>query len=1687
MANYAHNIPSDLYGNYHQQRIDDEQSAWEEELARRVAEMEMARMAEEQRVEAARNEAEQTRLAAGLNKEPFSGYTVQAQQGLTALDRLDMEEGQRYGAPQPAAAETSLGSLPSAAETRFERTQPPAGELSSPSFDRWQAQQAAPDQPTAPLPEEEAIARATEETFQQIVDLPREDYRLDQQAVSDWLASPRPSPQELAPERYFNPTPTTGSPSSYAGPISEQRAAELGRMPEDVLGRVARYGELTAQPVEALQQAAEFIPGVRDAWGEGTRTQTPWQTGETVGPFPLPSSLTMRDVVSGGLNAYAPDPLFGAPVSGPAFRSVGAAATRAEQAATRAAFPAARAAAEMPAEVAQWLGRSTPAPQQAAVPMGAGGFQPSQVQRPIWDMSYEDIAAARHRVAAEEKNGAVMALGEEGARRYNAAERTVNSSSFVSPERMEAAERTIQQLEAGLTPEQERLLFGLRPSGHGPPRITDDFSASELRSIESAMGGLDWESPAALGASLRWAITKVRPGTRPEDMSLTELGAYMQLRHAAEQASAMGWDSAEISRLAVQGAGSRFNDEDARFMLDAFLKPPGSDPKQRLLSAGIPTPDLAGAVTGSLAAQAGMDENTPLEERLAGSMMGAAGGAAGGRLLRNAIGPGGLGLGSGGLNPDQAARGDELLRNAARMWERPPAVPPAHGNPAYMAIQKHFTDEFADVNRVGQRAEDVLTLYRGLGGAVDQRWDDQAREILQSTHDIRGDYNSYIKFQRDLEVANLPTSKTPRKAGGGIEMAVGDTEGLRELRETLGEHTFADVMSHIKYEQLDQILGATKTGRLASAGVENASDPAVALARLRETVGEETWARMEQADALRMDAVRQMRDELRDAGFFTQEQVDFFNQYHPHYNPVRQMEIAEQLSTMSTPRNKAAYTNTLRRLSATGHAADTEEPTVSFAKFLAEGQRKLFQQRVVDGILESAAGNPEYAREVVRVPNVRLRTGPVTGPKALANAAADLDIAAGTVATNRSPWEMPGMIPHWEDGKLVLYRVPEAVEKVVKNLDGDKLLVTDHIFRAMNAPFRAVFTTHNPAFIARNIAVDFVTSKFERGWEGVRRIPQGWGEIARDGPQMQELRRIGGDYATFTQGYPEGPMGVLQGMRSSNPRDVKKANDAMMRQITRSGGYVIRHPKELFNLYSKGELAKAFGKDVVMGGAAAGVPAVVLPEDDPRRNALIAAGLVGGPLYRRAVPRLAQITEAAAHLSAYQGALARGAGPESAAAIGRRTPVDFARSGETMRHLSSVFLFLNPAVQGGLVPFRTLRDTPSSRYRAAALAATMISAYAYNQSIDPGAWDAINQDEKDTFFVVLLPGSEKAPDGNGYSKINRISVPLRELGMFTAPLVRTLDAMRGVESFDPVKDVLDMTRNFTPGISGANVPFVPQFIRPVGEQVLGKDFYTGRDITPKSLAVQPKEMQEKRPDEVAMGKYGSATSALWTSPATRQLGEQLNLSPIQMEQLAHSVGGGVARTAEGYADFLVGRPGSRPPVIGEVARGLNPQSGGRTDEDRYDKADEQYTEGIALSMDRLRANEEYQKATPERKRQMERVVNEEQRTVARMTAEIESQRRDLGLPNRYSGINDPHREAQIARIVERGNAREDDPRNNPALSADEYRIWERYRAPRTKRDYDMRNPAYLRELERMQQRNRDLRGDVRRNEPAGVR
>lgn len=445
---------------------------------------------------------------------------------------------------------------------------------------------------------------------------------------------------------------------------------------------------------------------------------------------------------------------------------------------------------------------------------GVSGFQKQPTQeaavaptvvemptKPLWEMSQDELDAAHETASVEDKNLLARLFGDDGAKRYRSLEVKANSTTRPFSE-TDAAQKELDQLVGTLTKTEQDQLYGVH--GEGPPTV------EEIRDFQRALGHLDTDSAAHLGASLRWAITRIGDATDPATMTHEQRLAYAQLREGARISQEQGFDPAEVTQAAIKGAAGRFADpEDAAFMLRRFINeaPAAAAVRAKVLPA-------------------------PAEEAALPSDIGKTGAA---RTQRAG-----------------QALAEGVKAGAARVQARAEAKPATYAGPERRVDegQRKAIEEITDPEEMRQEAlrfrKEARTDQRS-GLQNDKAWEETPRKAHVAIADVDG--LGYINDMYGHAAGNAlveATGETMRKAGlgddafrtGGDEFSL-HSDDASDLRERLDLARQIQENTVVSYTGTDGKEHAF-TGLSLSFGI--GADEGAADAKLYEDKAERTAA-----------------------------------------------------------------------------------------------------------------------------------------------------------------------------------------------------------------------------------------------------------------------------------------------------------------------------------------------------------------------------------------------------------------------------------------------------------------------------------------------------------------------------------------------------------------------------------------------------------------------------------------------------------------------------------------------------------------------------------------------------------------------------------------------------------------------------------------------------------------------------
>jgi len=213
---------------------------------------------------------------------------------------------------------------------------------------------------------------------------------------------------------------------------------------------------------------------------------------------------------------------------------------------------------------------------------------------------------------------------------------------------------------------------------------------------------------------------------------------------------------------------------------------------------------------------------------------------------------------------------------------------------------------------------------------------------------------------------------------------------------------------------------------------------------------------------------------------------------------------------------------------------------------------------------------------------------------------------------------------------------------------------------------------------------------------------------------------------------------------------------------------------------------------------------------------------------------------------------------------------NFSRHGKMAKVLNQIIPFYNAAIQGPDKIVRTFKERPFATTVKAIAALTIPAIWAWWDSKDEDWYKNMPVYERVNYLHFKIPGTDK---------IIRIPVPF-ELGhIFMSAPVAALDAQYR-------KDPKIVTEMFEESLKQADPFDWPAAVRPVIDILKNEDF-AGRPIVSKAS-------EYKLPED----QYGNYTTDLM-----KIIGQQLKVSPAQLEHIVNGYSGGLYQRVSKTVDL----------------------------------------------------------------------------------------------------------------------------------------------------------------------------------------
>jgi len=791
-----------------------------------------------------------------------------------------------------------------------------------------------------------------------------------------------------------------------------------------------------------------------------------------------------------------------------------------------------------------------------------------------------------------------------------------------------------------------------------------------------------------------------------------------------------------------------------------------------------------------------------------------------------------------------------------------------------------------------------FSLGSGMESAADTAWhigrDDVLRALGNNIDDINGNNVSTTAVDtmaallhhvdvvamtnvdlagtqlRRLDVDEMiRLGKGESRAGPG-GMSVNQMQrAIRELRQQLG-----DTAEHASKKAAHEANERTKWAAAAARGESYTQVPYTKAAFERV---------MDGVEAL-VGHYKGIREMYVESGIMSRELSDKLENIFPYYNPVKYVEgeLRTHIDTFGSQRaiSIGMDESTWKELGQKGlnpEAPVFQRPMQAMASATREAYRNIYYNNMAVSLINKAMWDeslpPGLVRKVVTLdPGQKLRNFEISSK-------VQRDTIKGYgIKTKRVSRRVNGVHEIWE--------IPEVEANLLESMTQVDYNLAMRILRMANRPFRMMFTSHNPVFMAANFLHDMMVVMMNEGVMPkalVGSLYRNLLDIHGRDEIMNAMKRYGADVGGYTG----------------------RTSDEIARESSKRAARLESGMTE-FTTYEK--FAKWAGSPLhflnYLSSAIEMAPRRatfknVLDREQARR----AAG--EGESYRAAREALEDTpgTGGAAQVKIgdrmYDAEAVR-----AAAYAARNVTVDFQKYGNAIKLFDSAFLYTNAAIQGTLLPVRALRRggvrlgaapgmptlakgqwarrAGENRAKIALLGfagvATMV--YAWNRMMYPEAFRNMSLQDRITRLQVIY-GEEEQEDGTMRPLSMSAQPLLREYSSINAGIVLALDKMFDLDSANveqfltallPQMNPMGTVVSFGGRDSSFGVQKLPTITAPgqlINETLTNWDSFRNAPIVDKRTESLPESEQY---DE-------------YTSETAKRVGGFLNFSPMRVDHI----------------------------------------------------------------------------------------------------------------------------------------------------------------------------------------------------------
>lgn len=263
--------------------------------------------------------------------------------------------------------------------------------------------------------------------------------------------------------------------------------------------------------------------------------------------------------------------------------------------------------------------------------------------------------------------------------------------------------------------------------------------------------------------------------------------------------------------------------------------------------------------------------------------------------------------------------------------------------------------------------------------------------------------------------------------------------------------------------------------------------------------------------------------------------------------------------------------------------------------------------------------------------------------------------------------------------------------------------------------------------------------------------------------------------------------------------------------------------------------------------------------------------------------------------------------------------VDFNRMGPVTEALNLVIPYFNPGVQGTRTLGRALRNRPAATSAKiigyAGVPALGVTLYNVSNADRKAIYDNISDYEKDNNIIVVLPGAYQDKQGTYH---NVIKIPLqKDVAALTTGMRRAAEDYYRGNPQNAVALMQDLMNAFSGPIQTGTAAqalgsITPQAIKPIVQQGLNKDLFTGKPIVQDYIENATDAQGNPVPEQDKRYENTSATSGI--------IGDLTGTSPIRIDKFIKDTTGKVGQYVQNTLDTgLVLAGAAKPGSVGGVS------------------------------------------------------------------------------------------------------------------------------------------------------------------------